>query len=1283
MSRDDDEDTSDAFEDSPRPAKRPRLVQRKSNDSTELKFQNRKKPARRVIDSDDALSQESAPAKPTERKASIKPRGSTSAAGSDSEVVTKVPPKRKRKSSIPNEREAAFAAKKVASRWHAPLVEEDLHDIYVSQAPVASSSPGRIRGAIWLKRPPLTEVTTVRGNGQGITTTPGAVQKPIQCKVEAPKVPIAVARAIPQVASLESTAALARAAPAAQDPILRSLSVPTGVDMPPLDKRNMHQPQIAVPDMHICDELDGLPSDAFASSPPPSSPPRVIASGPSTTAQPVARPIQSEMRQTTLLGKLAQNPTTVASQLPRKQTWPLASKTEKPTHHELDLDAAKTWVYPTNLGTIRDYQYNIVQIGLFHNLLVALPTGLGKTFIAATIMLNWYRWTKSAQIVFLAPTKPLVSQQIEACFNVVGIPRSQTVMLTGGVSPALRAREWLDKRVFFMTPQTIMNDLKSGAADPKRFVLLVIDEAHRATGNYSYIEVVKFMRRFNQSFRVLALTATPGGDVETVQQVIDGLDIARTEIRTEHSIDIRGFVHSKDVETVVFDYSDEQETIMELLSQSIKPVLDKLNSQNAYWQKNPMKLTPFGLRTAQQTWAKSEAGRSANQGIKGMISSIFTLLSSLAHCIPMLKFHGITPFFQIVNHFKNTVDSGETKSKNAALIRNHASFGKMISLAQTWTNNPEFVGHPKSEHLRNIVMNHFLDAGEGQDGVDTKSATRVMVFAHFRDSAEDVCRILKRNSPMIRPHVFVGQSSSKNSEGMTQKTQLDVIQKFKDGVYNVLVATSIGEEGLDIGEVDLIVCYDASSSPIRMLQRMGRTGRKRKGNIVLLLMREKEADDFASAKDNYEKMQGMIASGSHFSYHEDISPRILPKDIKPVVDKRVVEIPVENTQTAGLPEPSKTGKRPPKRSPKKFHMPDGVRTGFMKASKVGEESGDEAEEAMMRVLDTVKPPVFARSPEVMVVPEITDVVLNKIQNRELERKYQYVNSATESLQVTAPQPERYPDLFANLGLTRHIEHGRVSRDVASMMQRMRGMDDHHLNHFKIMLDIADVSADPVGMTVDKTQEPRNEDLQDEDSLDEDLPCIDMVMERPMAPPPSRPVAQVRPTPQRPAAQRREVNSSTSASTKVNQRIRQRLQRISSAMEAHSSSPAQTPADMRLRSQAVDLGSGDTSGEDEPEEHDSELADFVVASDATIEMMSSSMPQIYSRKSTKARIRLDELFSDDEKDGHVEVGESSVVVLSSEVASWTGKRHRHVSPEVVLPAPRARKQKRTVVSDSDD
>lgn len=784
------------------------------------------------------------------------------------------------------------------------------------------------------------------------------------------------------------------------------------------------------------DVLANLPSDAFSSPTGPAGaslddPIPAYSQIPESRSssfqlgqnQRLAAPL-ANLRQTTLFGTHAQEASTQThSQSIRQHNWPLANREEPPTHHPLDREALATWVYPTNLGIIREYQYSIVARALYHNTLVALPTGLGKTFIAATIMLNWFRWTTGTQIVFVAPTKPLVSQQVKACFEIAGIPRSATTMLTGGTPPGIRAEEWQSKRVFFMTPQTIVNDLKTGICDPKKIVLLVVDEAHRATGSYAYVEVVKFLNRFNTSFRVLALTATPGASIEAVQEVIDGLGISRIEIRTEESIDIRQYVHSRKVETVLFENSEEMVMVMGLFSNALQPVLDKLNGMNAYWARDPCTLTPYGCNQARIKWMSSDPGRNANMGVKGMVNTIFSVLASLAHGMELLKFHGIGPFFHKVLGFRE--GDGEKGGKYRKQIIDCKDFQLMMSRVQQWINDPDFIGHPKLDYLQNAVLRHFANAGEGF-GASNPSSTRIMVFAHYRDSAEEIVRVLKRHQPMIRPHVFVGQANSKGSDGMDQKTQLETIKKFQEGIYNTLVATSIGEEGLDIGEVDLIICYDASASPIRMLQRMGRTGRKRAGNIVVLLMKGKEEDNFAKAKDNYEKMQKEIAAGTKFNFRDDQSRRIVPKDIQPVVDKRRIEIPFENSQ-AGLPEPKKRAKVP-KRPAKKFHMPDGVRSGFTKASRIDDAdlSNDEKEVPGL--------------PKTRLTPEpislLHEVLLTAAEENKLARDYLDVKGDAPQI-VETPRLDVFPESQRILRPTKHVEHGRATTRFVSMLESMR------------------------------------------------------------------------------------------------------------------------------------------------------------------------------------------------------------------------------------------------------
>lgn len=164
------------------------------------------------------------------------------------------------------------------------------------------------------------------------------------------------------------------------------------------------------------------------------------------------------------------------------------------TYPDFDRQSGSMWIYPTNYEK-RDYQYKIVNAALFQNTLVILPTGLGKTFIAAVVMYNFCRWYPTGKIIFTAPTKPLVAQQMEACAKVMGIRRSEMCEMTGGINPEARRRLWLEKRVFFLTPQTLNNDLVKSTCPWSKIRCLIIDEAHRALGQHAYCQVSVFSVR--------------------------------------------------------------------------------------------------------------------------------------------------------------------------------------------------------------------------------------------------------------------------------------------------------------------------------------------------------------------------------------------------------------------------------------------------------------------------------------------------------------------------------------------------------------------------------------------------------------------------------------------------------------------------------------------------------------------------------------------------------------------------------------------------------------------
>ncbi|KAJ3414463.1 hypothetical protein HDV05_006556 [Chytridiales sp. JEL 0842] len=564
--------------------------------------------------------------------------------------------------------------------------------------------------------------------------------------------------------------------------------------------------------------------------------------------------------------------------------------------HPYDPEAVKTWVYPKN-RPVRDYQVNIVQTALFTNTLVALPTGLGKTFIAAVVMYNYFRWFPEGKMVFMAPTKPLVAQQIEACYNITGIPQECTDELTGTSSPELRRLSWLNKRVFFLTPQVLQNDINRGTCLAEKVVLVVIDEAHKALGKHAYCEVIRGLQQSSQSsFRVLALTATPGAEVKTVQTVVENLMISKIEIRTEDSMDIKQYTHERVLDVIVVQMSDDIKAIVEIFRKVVGPNLERLFSVKAIYEKDPMKVSRYMLISARDKFRQTTRDGSVPAHRLHQAEADFGVCMALCDALQHLIQHGIRYFLHSLEAYIHDCEAMGAKLSNtrAAILKNPDFRGMMQNLRQMQAR-PGFLSHPKFQKLVECVVGHFVDHEEScKNNPDMARSTRIMIFSTFRESVLEIVNALSEHQPLVRVMSFVGQSSGKNAsngKGFTQKEQLEVISKFQSGDYNVLVSTCIGEEGLDIGEVDMIVCFDAQNSPIRMLQRMGRTGRKRQGKVVLLLSEGKEEDAHRRSQAQYKTVQKAIVEGQGKKIEMHPPHRMLPPGISPVCNKVDLEIP--------------------------------------------------------------------------------------------------------------------------------------------------------------------------------------------------------------------------------------------------------------------------------------------------------------------------------------------------------------------------------------------------------
>ncbi|MBO8182909.1 MAG: DEAD/DEAH box helicase [Archaeoglobus sp.] len=458
----------------------------------------------------------------------------------------------------------------------------------------------------------------------------------------------------------------------------------------------------------------------------------------------------------------------------------------------------------------RAYQVSIAATALIRNTLVVLPTGLGKTVIAlyviASRLLNL-----DGKALFLAPTKPLVEQHADFLRKNLRIDKEEIIALSGENPPEQREALYKKARVIVATPQVIENDIVARRFSLKDVIHLTFDEAHRAVGNYSYVFIAKRYLEEVENPLILGITASPGSDIERISEVVENLGIEEIEIRTEYDSDVRPYIHERKIDWIKVDMPAELKEVREKFEKAIKLRFKKLESLGFAASPELSKRELLALQEAMH----AEAMESKDPSIFEAISVMAEILK-ISHGIELIETQGIEA---VKNYLRRLIKEGKARggSKAAKNLLSDAVFREAMLKALSCK-----VDHPKLEKLKEIISKEI------------KKDTRIIVFCSYRDTAETLVNELGKIDG-VRASKFIGQSNRVDDKGMRQREQVEVVSKFREGQINVLIATSIGEEGLDIPATDLVVFYEAVPSEIRAIQRKGRTGRTRKGKIIVLM----------------------------------------------------------------------------------------------------------------------------------------------------------------------------------------------------------------------------------------------------------------------------------------------------------------------------------------------------------------------------------------------------------------------------------------------------------------
>ncbi|WP_227374978.1 DEAD/DEAH box helicase [Haladaptatus halobius] len=458
----------------------------------------------------------------------------------------------------------------------------------------------------------------------------------------------------------------------------------------------------------------------------------------------------------------------------------------------------------------RLYQIQLAGTARNHHTLVCLPTGLGKTTVSLLVTAERLNEVGGKSLL-LAPTKPLVNQHADFYREALSVPDEDIVVFTGEVRPAERSELWESATVIIATPQVVENDLVGGRIDLGPVTHITFDECHRATGDYAYNYIAERYHADARDPLVTGMSASPGGDKESILGVCENLGLHEVEVMTEEDSDVSTYTHDTEVEWVRVQLPDEILEIRDGLNEVISDRLERLKQLGVVNTTRP-DISQKDLNKVRGELQKL-IDNDQSEGYKGM--SAHAEVMKLRRAVELAETQSVESLRRYFERQRNSARSSGASKASQRMV-SEPKVQEAMRKAVQYDDR-----HPKFRKAHTFVAQTLVDGGQ-----------RIIVFTESRDTAETLTEFFGQHFDARR---FVGQGDKEGSDGMTQNEQQEVLDNFHAGEFEVLVSTSVAEEGLDVPEVDLVLFYEPVPTAVRSIQRKGRTGRQAQGQVVVLL----------------------------------------------------------------------------------------------------------------------------------------------------------------------------------------------------------------------------------------------------------------------------------------------------------------------------------------------------------------------------------------------------------------------------------------------------------------
>ena len=515
----------------------------------------------------------------------------------------------------------------------------------------------------------------------------------------------------------------------------------------------------------------------------------------------------------------------------------------------------------------RCYQRELFLSVMSGNTLVYLPTGSGKTLVAAMVLSCMKLLNPTKLMVFIVDRVPLAYQQ--SAYLQSQLPHLRVKTLTGEMVPVQKTevRQRIADRtldILVLTHQIFLDSLAAETSSVRLsdISVIIFDEAHHCSGGHPYYKIMKdfYDKVSPESFKplVLGLTASPAGEVSiesTVEKLKKLLKSLHCKISTPvKSDDLVANVHAPDTFYDEVKVMDTRQVLLErFIEDHIQDVQNlHIASQSGYEQ------VLAGLPVF------SSHFRGALRNLMERLCGDHENVKALIICEHILRLLSVIETSRVVCYKDALVYLNDCLNRiMMPASPNESVLNKLIGRNQSLNQLREFAARNVKENYPMSDRYNCLDKRIHQflAQVEKDPSSRAIIFVCMRKTAYKLCEKLRLNdnlSKLLNPAAFVGHGNG-SYDGMSWKDdQAILLRDFKSGSIKLLISTSVLEEGLDVPVCNLVIRFEGSANLRAFVQSRGRASR-RAGSEFVLICSEKEKHAFEELREKEINMEGAVS----------------------------------------------------------------------------------------------------------------------------------------------------------------------------------------------------------------------------------------------------------------------------------------------------------------------------------------------------------------------------------------------------------------------------------------